>query len=260
MIRSFEDLWKAHTELCQGVLIKDIKKLKTADIIIGNTPDAWYNFALPKVSKPADLDLNEIKKALSPINPATTIYLWEKHRKAGFSNPLKRNGYESMGTDTWMILKNKVRKDLETDVPVEHVGLSKFSDYEKITNKVFKEEDNYDDQPYNEVCRQALAGEKKSKTPSFSAEFFMVYKDSRPVAGAGLFLTKEVGYFHNTATLKSHRKKGYHTSLIKARIKFCLERKIPLLYSIVEYKSKSFRNLERFGFRSWQVCELFTLK
>jgi len=283
MIKNFKDLWQAHTEWCQGILIREIKSLKSSDIYIGNVPDAWFNFALPKVGKPADLDLKEIKKALSPINPATTIYLWEKHRKAGFPNFLKENEYQSFGTDTWMVLELGGLKKFKVDFPVEHIGLSKFPDYVKVTNKVFKEEGGYDDRPYNEICRQVLAGKRESKTPSLSAEFFMVYKQSlktclkadgfkslteskevykggKPVSGAGLFLTKEAGYFHNTATFKPYRKKGYHTALMQERINFCLKRKIPLLYSIVEYKKASFRNLERFGFKTWQVCELFTLK
>jgi len=257
MIRSFEDLWRAHTEMCQGVLVKDIKKLKTADVIIGNTPDAWYNFALPKVGKPADFDLEEIKKILFPISPPTTIYLWEKHVKAGFPEFLKQNEYQSFGTDVWMVSDKKTA--MEVDILIEQISLDKFSDFNQVTVEVYEEE-GYDDRPYNKICREALTGERKSKAPGFSSEFFMIYEDSKPAAGAGLFLTKETGYFHNDATYKQHRRKGYHTSLIKERINFCLNKGIKTLYSIVEKDSQSFRNFERCGFKTWQVCELFTLK
>jgi len=259
MIQSFEDLWKAYTELCQGVLIKDIKNLKTADIIIGNTPDAWYNFALPKVKKPADFDLEEIKKILSPISAPASIYLWEKYVKAGFPRFLKQNGYELFGTDTWLVLDKKTETDLTVSVPMEQIGLSKFLDFEELTNEVFKEE-GYDNRPYNKICRETLTGKRKSKVPGFSSEFFMIYEDGKPAAGGGLFLTKEVGYFHNDATYKQYRSKGYHTALIKERIKFCSDKGIKILYSIVEKDGQSFRNFKRCGFKPWQVCELFTLK
>ena len=259
MIRSFEDLWEAYSEWGQGILIKEIKPLKTVDIYFGNTPDAWFNFALPKVKKPADLDLAEIKRVLSPISPPTTIYLWGKHIKAGFPKFLTKNGYEFMGADTWVVLKPKGLRKLKAEIPVEHIGLSKFPDYDKVTVEVFKEED-YDNRPYVEMCRKSLTGEMKSKAPGFSSEFFMIYGDSKPAAGAGLFLTKEIGYFHNDATFKQYRKKGYHTALIKRRTRFCLDKGIEILYSIVEHKSQSFRNYNKCGFEAWQICNLFTLK
>jgi len=259
MIRNFTSLWKAHSEWEQGILVKEIKPLKTADAYIGNTPDAWYNFALPRVEKPAELDLGEIKKILFPISPPATIYLFGKHIKAGFSKFLTQNGYEFFGTDTWMVFNKKAGKDLKTDVQVEHIGLSKFPDYDKVTVGVFKEED-YDNKPYVEICRKSLTGEMKSKAPGFSSEFFMIYENGKPAAGAGLFLTKEIGYFHNDATFKEYRKKGYHIALIKKRIEFCLDKGIEKLYSIVEHKSQSFRNYKRCGFETWQACNLFTLK
>lgn len=259
MIKNFSDLWRAHFELSQDVLVKEIKPLKTVDVYIGNTPDAWYNFALPKVKKPAELNLEEVKKVLFPISPPTTIYLWEKHIKTGFTKFLTKNSYEFMGTDTWVVLKPKGLKKLKVEIPVEHIGLSKFPDYDKVTVEVFKEED-YDNRPYVEVCRKSLTGEMKSKVPGFSSEFFMIYENNHPAAGAGLFLTEEIGYFHNDATFKEYRKRGYHTALIKERIEFCLDRGVKTLYSIVEHKGQSFRNYNKCDFETWQVCNLFTLK
>lgn len=259
MIQGFEDLWQAHFEWARGVLLKKIKPLKAIDIYFGYPPTEWFNFALPTVEKPECLDLNEIKKILSPVSPPTAVYLHEKHVKAGFPEFLTQNGYQFMGTDTWMVFDKKISGELTSETPVEHIGLAKFADYDKLTHGVFKRE-GYDDPTYNEICRKSLTGEMKSKVPGFSSEFFMIYKDDKPVAGAGLFLTREVGYFHNDATYKQYRKKGYHAALIKERIKFCLDRKIKTLYSIVEKDSQSFRNFKRCGFKTWQVCELFTLK
>lgn len=260
MIKNFSDLWRAHSEWGQGILIKEIKPLKIADVYFGNTPDEWFNFALPKVKEPAELNLSEIKKVLSPACSLATIYLWEKHIKSGFPEFLTKNGYKLMGTDTWVVFNKKAARDLETDIPVKHISSSKFPDYEKVTIDVFKEDWDYDNRPYVEMCRKSLTGEMKSKAPGFSSEFFMIYKNGNPAAGAGLFLTKEIGYFHNDATFKKYRKKGYHTALIKERINFCLEKGIKALYSIVEHKSQSFKNYNRCGFETWQVCNLFTLK
>lgn len=259
MIKNFPDLWKVHFEWSKGVLLKEIKKLKTADIYFGYPPTEWFNFAVPKVEKPTELDLVEIKKVLSPISPPTAIYLFEKYIKGGFAEFLKKKGYKFMGTDTYMVFNKKAGKDSRINVPIEHIGLSKFPDYDELTHQVFKET-GYDDPTYNKICRKSLIGEMKSKVPGFSSEFFMIYEDSKPAAGAGLFLAKEIGYFHNDATFKEYRKKGYHTALIKERIKFCLDRGIKTLYSIVEHKGQSFRNYSRCGFKTWQICNLFTLK
>jgi len=259
MVKNFEDLWQAHFEWAQGVLLKQIKPLKTTDIYFGYPPTEWFNFALPKFEKPADIDLGKIKKILSPVSPPTAVYLHEKHIKAGFPKFLTQNGYQFMGTDTWMIFDKRTSRELKIDIPVEHISLAKFPDYDKLTHGVFIQE-GYDDPTYNEICRKSLTGEMKSKTPGFSSEFFMIYENGKPAAGAGLFLTKETGYFHNDATYRQYRSKGYHTALIKERIKFCLDRGIKTIYSIVEHKKQSFRNFERCGFKTWQVCELFTLK
>lgn len=259
MIKNFNYLWQEHFKWSQGVLVKKVIFLKTADIYIGNTPDAWYNFALPKVMKPKDLDLKEIKKVLSPISSPTTIYLFEKHIKAGFPKFLTQNGWEFFGSDTWMVFNPETDKDFKTNISAETINLAKFPDYEKVTVEVFGQE-GYDDGPYNKICQDSLTGKLKSKEPSFSAEFFMIYQNRQPTAGAGLFLTKEIGYFHNDATFKKHRGKGYHTTLIKKRVDFCLKKKIKTLYSIVEYEKQSFRNFKKCGFETWQVANLFTLK
>lgn len=259
MIKNFEDLWQAHFKWAKGVLLKQIKPLKTADIYFGYPPTEWFNFAFPKIEKPADLDLNEIKKVLSPISRPAAVYLHEKHVKAGFPEFLTKNGYKFMGTDTWMVFDKKMNRELERDIPVEHIGLAKFPDYDELTRGVFKQE-GYDDPTYNMICRKSLTGEMKSKAPGFSSEFFMIYENGKPASGAGLFLTKEVGYFHNDATYRQYRSRGYQTALIKERTKFCLDKGIKTIYSIVEHKKQSFRNFERCGFKTWQVCELFTLK
>jgi len=259
VIKNFLDLWKVHFEWSKGVLLKEIKSLKTTDIYFGYPQTEWFNFALPKVEKPTELNLAEIKKVLFPVNPLTAIYLFEKHIKTGFPKFLKKNGYKFMGTDTYMVFNSKTLKDFKINIPIEHINLSKFQEYNELTYKVFSEA-GYDDLTYNKICHQTLTGEMKSKAPGFSSEFFMIYENGKPAAGAGLFLTKEIGYFHNDATFKEYRKRGYHAALIKERIKFCLDKKVETLYSIVEYKSQSFRNYQKCGFETWQVCELFTLK
>lgn len=258
MIKNFSDLWKAHFEWNLGVLVKEIKHFKTADVYISYISDEWFNFALPRVEKPKNLDLDEIKKVLSPISPKTTIYLLEEHVKSGFPKFLLRNGYELFSEDNWVVF-NHSYKDLGTDIPVEKIGLSKFPDYDKVTVDAYKEFWDFDDRPYNEICRKVLTGAVKSKTTSFSTEFFMVYEDGKPAAGAGLFFTDKIGCFHNDATLKEYRKKGYHTALIKERIKFCLKKGIKTLYSIVDGEL-SLKNYSRCGFDPWQVASLFTLK
>lgn len=260
MIENFDDLWRAHSEWNQGILIKEIRPFKTADIYFGNTPDEWFNFALPKVEKPAHLDLKEIKSVLSPISPPTTIYLLERHIKSGFPEFLSQNGYELMGKDTWVVFNKKTEKDLQIEIPIEYIGLSKFPDYEKVAVEAYKEEWDYDNRPYVEICRKTLTGEVKSKTPGFSSKFLMVYENNKPVAEAGLLLTKQVSCFHNDATLKKHQRRGYHTALIKERIKFCLDKRIEILYALVEYGDQSFRNYSKCGFVPWQTANLFTLK
>ena len=186
MSRDFTDLWKAHFDWNLDVLVKEIKSLKTADIYLSYTPDEWFNFALPKVKKPADLNLDEIKKVLFPTNPATTIYLLESHIKAGFPRFLKQNGYQFFGEDNWLVFDHSF-KDLKTKIPVEQIGLDKFPEFTKVTEEVYLKEWDFDDGPYNEICRKILTGEIKSEIPSFSAEFFMIYEDGKPAAGAGLF-------------------------------------------------------------------------
>lgn len=259
MINNFPDLWKAHFEWNQGILVKEIKSLKTADIYLGNTPDEWFNFALPKVADPDGLDLEEIKDTLSLISPPTTVYLLETQIESGFPEFLRQNNYELMGKDTWLVFNQKTDSNLKTEVKIEKVGLDKFSDYQKVTEEAFKEE-GFDDRPYNEVCRKTLTGEMKSKNPGFSSDFLMIYIDGRPAAGAGLFTTDGMACFHNDATIKEFRRRGYHTNLIKNRINYCLNKGIKIIYTLVEHGSQSFRNFSRLGFETWQTAQMFTLK
>jgi GNAT superfamily N-acetyltransferase len=258
MIKTFPSLWKEHFTWSRGVLTKKIIQLKSADIYLGYTPDAWYNFALPKVRSPRDFDLKEIKEILAPANPSATVYLHEKHIKA-YSLFLIRNGYRKMGTDTWMVFSPEIDKEVVVGTSVKHIGLSRFADFDKITTEVYKTE-GFDDRPYNEICRKTLIGKIKSKASGFSSEFFMIYEGGKPAAGAGLFRTYKIGYFHNDATLPCFRGKGYQTILIKERINYCLTRGIKTMYTIVEYGSRSFKNYQKCGFETWQVANLFTIQ
>jgi hypothetical protein len=106
MIRSFEDLWKANAEWRQGILVKETKLSKTAELYLGFTPEEWFNYALPRIEKPTELDLEGIKKALFPAHPSVSIYLWEKHVKAGFPEFLTQKGFKLLTKDTWMIFNH----------------------------------------------------------------------------------------------------------------------------------------------------------
>lgn len=259
MIKNFEELWEAHFKWSLGILTKEVKSFKTVDIYLGNIPDIWNNFALPKVINPTDLDFEEIKTNLTPYSPSSTIYLHEKQAKGGFKEFLLQNNYRFSGTDTWLVFNPKAARDLTIKAQVEKIGLAKFPDFGRLTLEVFKEE-GYDDSVYNEICRKSLTGEIKSQVPDFSSEFFMIYEDGQPAAGAGLFSTDKLGYLHNDATAKEYRGKGYQTALIKRRVELCLKRRIETIFSVVENESQSFKNYQKCGFETWQIGQLFVRK
>lgn len=261
VVGNFEQLWQKHFEWSLGVLVEETRKGKTADFyLIPSLLSEFYNFALPKIKTPIELNLKEIRRTFEQIRLNPCVYLWEKQIKSGFPGFLEKKDFKFFGTDTWMVFSKKAFEKPE-NIEVRHISVPEFEDFRIVLADCFKEWPG--NEQYLQMCYDSLTGKAKSKnTPDLSSEFFVIYENSKPVAGAGLFVSEKekTAYFHNDGTLEKYRGKGYHGALILKRIDYCLKRGIEILYSIVEYESQSFRNYSRCGFEVWQGANLFALK
>lgn len=261
----FEKLWDVHNKWSLGLFIKSIRDTPTFRVFFGNTSDQWFNFALPKVSNPLDLDIRQVSEALKENNPKASVYLFEQHIKSGFPEFLVRNNYYLLTQDTWVVLDRLRARTQRRDRVVEEVGLENFGVYEEIAEEGFSDFVGYDlkgEREYLKICFEHLSGKRKGGLNDLEAKYFIAKENSEPVAAFGLFLSKSLnfGYLHNGATRKAYRRRGYQRLLIDRICSYCTKRRLSLVYALVEYGSVSWRNFVRAGFYQVQIANIFSLK
>lgn len=243
----FEEVWDLHFKWGTGVLYKEPYDTKSARIITSSVPGEWYNFAFPTVDDPQKFDLEETEKELSKTGNKTSIVLLEKHISRGFIEPLIRSGLKFNGRDSWMGYDKQTYANNQVRAKIVNVALDMFPDYDSVLGKVFV---NFPGNPqYENICRKTISGELNGKFPGLKSELYLIYDDGKPVAGAGLFYSKEgnFAYLHDAGTLPDFRGRGYQSDLIRHRINRVVSLGIDRIYSSVEHGDQSWTNSIKCG-------------
>lgn len=250
-----EKLWTVHFEWGMGFLYREIVNTPSADIYLSDIPGEYYNFAVPSVSNPNELDLDTIEKQLLEVKQKPSFVLFSNHQTNGFVEFLVRNGYKSNGGDCWLVLDKPAYTNSKIDAEVTEVTSDLFEDYDSVLSKVFS--DFPGNEKYMEICFKSIKGEIKSKYSDLVSKLYLIYENGKPAAGAGLFYSKkaDIAYLHDAGTLPEFRGKGYQTALVKYRVNIALEQEISRIYTSVEPEGQSWSNCIKVGFNQtpWTV-------
>ncbi len=244
----FNQLWDLHYKWSKGSQIKEIIRLDTADVYISDIPGDYFNFAVPTVIEPSDLNLPEIKNHLYKHGRKLAFYLSDNHQKSHFTEFLIRNGLYYQGVDTWMLLNKTKYSETPNSAEISLVTPETFNDFRSVLSEVFF--DFHGNDSYLEMCLKSITSSPMSPFVDLKSELFLIYNSRKPAAGAGLFYSKQadIAYLHNDGSLKEFRGKGYQSSLIKYRVNIALRNGISNIYSSVELGSKSWSNYIKSGF------------
>lgn len=260
MVNYFDELWDLYPEWSKGILVKEEVKGKTVEVFLSDVPGQYHNFAVPKVSTPQELDLEEIKELLARNGRSLSICLTENQQKTGFIEFLEKNNFVLDSRDCWVGYDPSTYISSPVDVEIIKVTTQTFDDYDEVLGKVFS--DFPGNEKYLEMCRKTLTGEIKNDFPGLKSEFFLIYDDQKAVSGGGLFYSKEknFAYLHDAGTLEEYRGRGYQTNLLRFRINKARGLGINRIYSSVEKESISWRNCLKLGLFELQTLFIFVEK
>lgn len=256
----FPEVWDLHFKWGQEVLFNNTQELDSVEIISSQIPGEYYNFAIPKTSDPNDLNLDEIKNKFEKLGEKPTFFLLESQQHEGFVECLVRNRFILESRDAWMGFDTD--SDISPEVKSEIVDVTpeNFNDFESVLATVFS--DFPGNAKYLEISQKTIIGELVGSYPGLMSEMYLIYEDGKPVAGAGMFYSKEgnFAYLHNAGTLEEYREKGYQSDLLRFRTKKALNSGINRIYSSVEQGSQSWINCIKNGFFQMHVGNTFVKK
>lgn len=189
----------------------------------------WNNILVNKILKSTEIDLAE--KEFEKLERKPAIYFENKKSLLELKEDLFKKQYVKEWEDSWMFWQDG---DIDT---------SRFDGVRKVTNdkelkiffnifdKSFQEDDPQN--PYGELGDYLEVSEKvwykHNKTNKI--EYYIVYKDDKPVAVSTLTNYDGIGYISNIGSLKEFRGGGYgklatlycvEQSKINGNIEHCL--------------------------------------
>jgi GNAT superfamily N-acetyltransferase len=250
----FEKIWTAYIALTLNTFTKRVEQTPSANIYLSDIPGTYHNYAIPTVDDPNDFNLVEVTKTLKLNGRSLSIYLSDKHRRAGFTEYLIRKGCKYHGTDSWVVLDTQIYEKYGVSAhQVIEVTSSNFSDFADVESACFP---NFPGNPdYIRVSKETIDKENGD----IQSKFYVVYENHKPVACGGLLYSaiSNVAYLHGAGTLASFRNKGYQTALIRHRVGIALENGISIICSSVEPGSTSWSNCIKVGF--YEAASYLTL-
>lgn len=206
----------------------------------------WYNFVVPKLQSPKDLNINEINKLIEIENSCgkkVSFYI-NKIFIENYRDFLEKYGYKLCGDEIYLL------KDLETE---EKISLS---DGYKINNKYDLKtvievlEKCFPEWPEENKYSEMYEKYKNIGQQNRVFETMVIHLGNEIVGGASVSLDKilNLGYFHNDGISEFHRRKGLHTALIDERCNFCLSNGVDRVVTIVDENAGSYPSFLKNGF------------
>lgn len=209
MTMSNYQLLQTYLELQKGIMFDDIFDLGFA--LVGyceNDHSSFWNNALVNTIL-SDEEIEKVSSKLLKLNRKPAFYFEHRSDLEPLSLRLSEQGYKQETEDSLMFHSG------------ESIDESRFSEIKKVEDEnrleVFLETFNLcyrkDDpmNPYGELGdylkASRIAWEKHHDTNKI--EYFIAYKENKPVAVATLTNHKQVGYISNVGSLVSVRGEGY---------------------------------------------------
>ncbi|KKR56136.1 MAG: hypothetical protein UT93_C0004G0014 [Candidatus Woesebacteria bacterium GW2011_GWF1_40_24] len=203
------DFLKKYQWLQDGVMFDELKELGFASVGFSKTDTSVYwNLALVN----GLLSIQKIEKVeeiLSNAERKSTFYFENRDDLKFLTELLESRGYKKGFEDSWQFWKG------------EGIDESRFGSVKKVDSedllKVFLEtfnkcyQKNDPQNPYGELGEYLKVAEtvwyKHNK--SGRLEYFIVYKDSKPVAVSTLINFDGIGYISNVGSLREVRGEGF---------------------------------------------------
>lgn len=215
----------------------------------------FFNFAL--VTRIiSDSEIKEIEETLKSLNRDSTIYFENNKELKSLTLLLKNQGYKKEYEDSWMFWEGR---EISND----------FSQVKKVKNKedlrIFLEtfdscyQKDDPQNPYGEV-KDYLSSVEKSWhefNKNNELEYFVIYKNRKPVAVASLTNYEGIGYISNVGSLLEVRGEGFGKIATLYCIKKSIENKNTEHCLATEEDSYPNSFYKRIGFKTRFTAEAY---
>lgn len=169
-----------------------------------NSP--YWNFALVK-SEIEQKDINKIEEKYKKLKRNSTIYIEEGNTEA--EELLKKNGYSCIYEDSWLIWDKEPIQELNTGSLKIVSNKKELKTFIDTYRECFLKDDEQN--PYGEPNKNFLRSLEKTwkKYHNKYVEYYLIYKDKKPVAVSELIKYNGMGYITSVGSKKSVRGEGY---------------------------------------------------
>lgn len=215
----------------------------------------WYNFIVPKLSNPADLDtkeLNKLIKSEKDDGKKVSFYINQTLLNS-YQSYLKKNDYRLGGNEIY--LQKTLHNIDKPKLPADYVVDSSY-DLNAVVSVLEK---CFPEWPEEKAYLERYEQYKKIGQEDRCFETFVVHHQDEIVGSGSISLDKNLnlGYLHNAGILATHRRKGLHTALVDERCLYCIVNGVTRVVSIVDDNAGSYTSLLNNGFVTADKFYLF---
>ena len=240
---------KEYQQLQHQIMFGDLINIGFASIsYCEDDKSAWWNQALIE-NEITPEQIRTIEKKMIGQNRIPVIY-FENNKSESFINLLKQSGYKFEYEDSWMFHSGKdidYNRSHHVKKVEDEQALKIFID---IFDKCYQKDDPQN--PYGELGDYLKATKKAWKTHHSTGriEYFIVYKNNKPVAVSTLTNLKGGGYVSNVGSLKEIRGEGFGKTASLFAIEKSIENGNETHYLATEEKTYPNEFYKRIGFKT----------
>jgi len=178
---------------------------------------SYWNLALTDKFL-SDIEINEIEEKFKQVDRVPTLYFENRPDLKPFSEKLIGKGYKRSYEDSWQFWKDKKIEDRYFESVKKVSTIEELKVFLETFNSCYQKGDPQN--PYGELGDYLKVAEnvwhKHNKTERL--EYFIVYKNEKPVAVSTLTNFEGIGYISNVGSLKEVRGGGFG----KAATLYCI--------------------------------------
>ncbi len=200
---------KTYAALQDGVLFDEVLNLGFASICYStlDTSPFWNNALVDQTL--SDDQRLQVEEELNQRARKPAFYFEDRQDLQKFSNMLMQAGFEVAAEDTLLSHSGENIDEQKFDQVKKVMNEEELEIYCKTFDHCFQKDDPQN--PYGELGEYLIACKSvwRKHHATNKVEYFIAYKDSKPVAVSALTNHKNLGYISNVGSLKSVRGEGY---------------------------------------------------
>lgn len=203
------DFLQKYNKLQRLVMYDEVFDLGFATVVYSKSDKSgyWNNALVNKILNKSELE--QIEKILISKDRTPSIYFENRPDLTPLSNFLESSNYKKAWEDSWQFWKSRVIDNKNFESVKRVTSQDELSVFLSTFNDCYQKDDPQN--PYGEVGTYLKvtgdAWNKNNKTNNL--EYFIVYKESKPVAVSALTSFEGIGYISNVGSLREVRGQGF---------------------------------------------------